>query len=206
MRSPLSVFHHIVINSTSTQLLTQSKKAEYNSKERSNALMHNEKYSIEEDEEILEFILESLPEKPKDVQAFNKAMGNFSWIKLAKQHIKRTPMSLSKRFNFYIKPTIQSHMTGKDLQAILAQLNQYIVDEKIPSVNQLDYGKFAPFEKQFLGQSININNKDKTRKEPLWIVVKDRIEKGKTFNNFLQGDRKTALINVYEKFQNSKGK
>ena len=56
------------------------------------------------------------------------------------------------------------------------------------------------------GQNININNPDGISKEPLWIIVKDRIENRKTLNKFLQEDRRTALINICEKFQNSKGK
>ena len=205
LRFPLSVFYHIVINSTSTQLLNLRKLAEYHSMERSKASKHNERYSVGEDEEILKFALESLPEIPKGVQAFNEAVKGFSFMELTKK-LEKTPASLRQRFRFYIKPTIQSHMTGKNLPDIVAQLNQYIVDEKIPSKDQIDYGKFAPFEKNFLHSNININDQDRSRKEPLWIIVKDRIEKGKFLNNFLQGDRRTVLINTYEKFQNSKGK
>ena len=115
------------------------------------------------------------------------------WIKLSKS-MKRTPNSISHRFHHYIKPFIEADCLNIDLEEEIVRFNQYLVQQKIPSEDKIDWNLF-PLSKPFYTHNKNLNNEDRKRKdEPLWSVVKDRNERGLKSCFILPEDRRKAIL------------
>ena len=159
----------------------------------------NKDYSIEDDIEILKFVLRKFVQKPKNVQEFSSKTKRLPWIQLADQ-MKRSDASIRQRFNLYVKPVIQSHLCGKNLNDIVIEMNQCIIDEQVLSKDQLNYEKFAPFEKAFLQYNINVIPRGRFRNESLWIAVKSRVEQGQKLEKFLSEEQRNILINEFEEY------
>ena len=114
---------------------------------------------------------------PKSIEEFHQITKRVPWIKLS-ESMKRPSYSLRSRFHFYIKPFIKAHILNIDLKEEIIRFNEYIVQQRIPSRDKIEWGLF-PLSKQFYMYNININNQDwKQKDEHLWVVVKDRIERG----------------------------
>ena len=113
------------------------------------------------------------------------------------------------RFGKFIKPVIQAYLSGEDIEDTVTKLNQFIIDNKIEVYKDYDYAKvFPPFSNQFLYHVINIHETDWKKTEPLWVVLKNRLESGKRYtkNRYLSEELRKILETEFETFKGYKRK
>ena len=156
------------------------------------AEIKKKRFTLKEDLQIALFVLGR--KMPKSLEEFHQITEQPKpWIKLSKS-MKRTPSSMSKRFQNYIKPFIEANCLNIDLEEEIVIFNQYLVQEKIPSVDKIDWNLF-PLSKTFYTNNKNLRSEDSKRKdEPLWSVVKDRNERGLKKCRLLSEDRGKAIL------------
>ena len=148
-------------------------------------------FTLEEDLEIALFVLEG--KMPKSLEEFRQISKGKPWTELSKS-LKRTPVSLHNRFIRYIQPFIEAHILNADLKEEIVKFNHYLVQEKIPSQDMIDWNLF-PLSKPFYTFNINLRGKDRHRKdEPVWSVVEDRNKRGKRVCKILLEDHGKAIL------------
>ena len=200
LQDNLEASDDILLDKIPRKTLYQIKHMSIKLKIKNEASIFNEKYSSEDDKKILKYFMQSLCGKPETIEEFNKASKRVHWSRLA-QDMGRIRVSLAHRFNHYIKPVIQCHLSNNDLEETITKLNQYIINEKIGSKDQINYDKFPQYSKEVLNFHINLNHEDYKKKEPLWVVVQDRIKSGKRLLRILPQDERNALIKIFETYE-----
>ena len=172
--------------------LKQIKDKKRRIQENHKAEIKNQPISLEEDVQIALFVLGG--KMPKSLEEFHEiTKQRQSWIELSKS-MKRTPSSVARRFYHYIKPFIEADCLNIDLEEEIVIFNQYLVEQKIPSVDKIDWNLF-PLSKPFYTFNKNLDSEDWKRKdEPLWSVVKDRNERGVKLCRILPEDHRKAIL------------
>ena len=165
------------------------------------------KYAIEDDVQILKAILKN-KSKPSTSKDLDRISHGFDYKQLSTR-VNKPSRSLAMRFGKFIKPVIQAYLSGEDIEDTVTKLNQFIIDNKIEVYKDYDYAKvFPPFSNQFLYHVINIHETDWKKTEPLWVVLKNRLESGKKYtkNRYLSEELKKILETEFETFKGYKRK
>ena len=163
------------------------------------------KYAIEDDVQILKAVLKN-KSKPTTAKELDRISHGFDYKQLSTR-VNKPSRSLAMRFGKFIKPVIQAYLSGEDIEDTVTTLNQFIIDNQIEPYKGYDYAKvFPPFSNQFLYHVINIHETDWKKTEPLWIVLKNRLESGKRYtkNRYLSEELRKILQTEFETFKGYK--
>ena len=167
----------VLLQKFPSKSLAQIKYQKWRLEQDLKAEIKNQPFTQEEDVQIAMFALGDDIKMPKSIEEFRQITKGATWTKLA-ESMKRPSNSLQNRFSKYIKPFIEAHILNIDLKEEIVRFNEYIAQQEIPSRDKIEWVLF-PLSKPFYSQNINIHDRDWKRKdEHLWVVVKDRNERG----------------------------